>query len=62
LVDYCQQNTIKINPAGLPDGVEQLLELAYDVPERKGAGRSASKSTFLYDVGLDDISSVRATG
>lgn len=62
LADYCRENTIKINPAGLPDGVEQLLELAYAVPERKGARRSVGKSSFLHDVGMDVINGVRAIG
>ena len=62
LVDYCRHNEIKIETEGLPAGVEKLLELAYSVPERKGARKVLSKSSFLRDLGTDIIDSVHATG
>ncbi len=62
LIDYCRQKKIKIDPAGLPDGVEKLLNLAYAVPERKGARREIRKRSFLYDVGLDAMDGIRTIG
>ncbi len=62
LMDYCRQKKIKIDQAGLPDGVAKLLHLAYAVPERKGARRETSKRSFLYDVGLEAMDGIRTTG
>ena len=62
VVDYCREKKIKIEPAGLPKGVDKLLELAYAVPERKGARRQTRKRAFLYDVGVDVMDGVRTMG
>ncbi len=62
LIDYCQQQKIKIDQAGLPDGVAKLLHLAYAVPERKGARRETSKRSFLYNVGTDAMDGLRTMG
>src|SRR5215813_8801104 len=41
LTEFCTQRHIKIDYAGLPQGVQRLLRLATAVPERQGARREA---------------------
>ncbi len=48
LSDYCRQQEIEIEPAGLPKGVGKILDLAYAVPERKDARRQPRKRSFFY--------------
>jgi len=62
VTDYCRKKKVNIDPAGLPDGVEKLLHLAYAVPERKGARRETSKRSFLYNVGMDAMDGIRTMG
>ena len=45
------QKNIRIDQSALPDGVQRLLKLATEVPERKGARRTASDDLFLARVG-----------
>ena len=50
---YCQKHEIALDPSGLPQGVQRLLQLATTVPERKGARREASSEPFLARIGKD---------
>jgi phospholipid/cholesterol/gamma-HCH transport system permease protein len=40
-----------LDPSGMPEGVRRLLSLANAVPERKGARRTGSKTSWLTRVG-----------
>ena len=54
LIDITQLGTrqkIRIDNAGLPDGVLQLLTIAAAVPEKKDTGRDAPRESFLTRVG-----------
>jgi len=62
VIDYGRQQGVDVDRAGLPAGVNRLLDLAYAVSERKGARRQTRKKSFLYDVGTDMIDGIRATG
>lgn len=49
--EYCGENGITCDPAGLPAGVKGLLELAYAVPERSGARKVKDKTPILDRIG-----------
>lgn len=51
ITDYCRTRKIEVDASDLPEGVQQLLELARAVPERAGARRSAQKKSMLADIG-----------
>ena len=51
LIDSCQQRQIEVDRAGLPQGVQKLLKLAFAVPERKGARRKVLGQPILTKVG-----------
>jgi phospholipid/cholesterol/gamma-HCH transport system permease protein len=49
--NLCSQQQIVFEEAGLPSGVQRLLDLAAAVPERIGARREAIREPFLERVG-----------
>jgi phospholipid/cholesterol/gamma-HCH transport system permease protein len=49
--EYCVENGITCDSAGLPDGVKGLLELAYAVPERSGARKVKEKRSVFERIG-----------
>ena len=51
ITDFCQQENIPVDVAGLPDGVQGLLKLARAVGERSGARRSQQPSAPLAGLG-----------
>ena len=51
LIDTCGKNNIKIDKDNLPDGAKRLLNLAYAVPERKGARRTILGQPVLAMIG-----------
>lgn len=51
LIDHCVQNNIRIDKTHLPQGVRRLLNLAYAVPERKGARRTVLGQPVLAKIG-----------
>ena len=53
--DYCSQNNISFDMAGLPEGVRRLIALATAVPERKGARKEAVREPFFSRVGSSAI-------
>jgi phospholipid/cholesterol/gamma-HCH transport system permease protein len=53
LRDLCRRNSIRFDPAGLPEGVGRLLALAAAVPESKGTHREPPSESFLVRVGSD---------
>lgn len=51
LIDNCKQNNIQVDKSNLPQGVQRLLNLAYAVPERKGARRTVLGQPVLTKIG-----------
>ncbi|SRR6056297_1593592 len=51
LIDHCEQNHIKVDKTHLPQGAQRLLNLAYAVPERKGARRTMLGQPVLTKIG-----------
>lgn len=51
LIDECAQGKVEVDRNGLPEGVQRLLDLAFAVPERKGARREDSAPRLLDRVG-----------
>ncbi len=51
LIDHCHQRQSTLDRDALPDGVKRLLDLAYAVPERKGARRSILGQPVLAVIG-----------
>ena len=47
----CQERSIEIDAAGLPEGVRELLRLASAVPEKKDTGRGKGPDPLLTRVG-----------
>jgi phospholipid/cholesterol/gamma-HCH transport system permease protein len=47
----CQERSIELDAAGLPEGVRELLRLAFAVPEKKDTGRGKAPDPFLARVG-----------
>ena len=57
VMDYCQNRSISVDHAGLPEGVQRLLKLATAVPERKGAKRIATRDSWITRLGKGAIHS-----
>lgn len=51
LIDFCEKNNIRVDKDNLPDGTKRLLNLAYAVPERKGARRTILGQPVLAMIG-----------
>ncbi len=51
LIDTCEKNNIRVDKSNLPDGAKRLLNLAYAVPERKGARRRILGQPVLAMIG-----------
>ncbi len=47
LVKLCDGRNITVDKAGLPDGLQRLLNLAFAVPPREGAARSTGSESVL---------------
>jgi phospholipid/cholesterol/gamma-HCH transport system permease protein len=47
----CLERGIELDIAGLPEGAQGLLQLAWAVPERAGARRSARRASFFEQLG-----------
>jgi phospholipid/cholesterol/gamma-HCH transport system permease protein len=60
----CEAHKVTFDIAGLPEGVQGLLKLAWAVPERAGARRTATRKGFLERFGertLEGGAAIRAT-
>jgi phospholipid/cholesterol/gamma-HCH transport system permease protein len=51
LIDSCEQNNVQVDKTNLPQGARRLLNLAYAVPERKGARRTVLGQPVLARIG-----------
>ena len=55
IIDQCGENNIPVVQEGLPEGVRKLLQLAFAVPERKGARREDYRESLLARIGASTI-------
>ena len=62
LSEYCRRNGINLDRAGLPAGVQRLLNLAEAVPEKKGARQETAEIPFLERVGNSAIGAGSSLG
>jgi phospholipid/cholesterol/gamma-HCH transport system permease protein len=53
----CRERGIELDSGGLPDGVAELLGLAFAVPEQEGTGREAVRPSRLARIGQRAIGS-----
>ena len=56
LTNLCEAQSIQLDRSGLPDGVDDLLRLAFAVPENKDTGRAGAADSFLARVGKRTLS------
>ena len=49
--DFCKNQSIQVDTASMPEGVQSLLNLALAVPERAGARRSELRTPILEKIG-----------
>jgi phospholipid/cholesterol/gamma-HCH transport system permease protein len=57
LREPCRARSIEIDPGGLPEGVRELLRLAFAVPEKTGTGRGPRTEPFLARIGRSALRS-----
>jgi len=55
IINQCTEKNITVAQEGLPEGIRKLLELAFAVPERKGARREISRQSLLARIGASAI-------
>lgn len=55
IYNYCCANKIVFEKDGLPQGVDKLISLATEVPERQGARKVATRDSFLVRVGTSVV-------
>ena len=55
IINQCSAKNISVNQEGLPEGVRKLLQLAFAVPERKGARKEAVQEPLLARIGAATI-------
>lgn len=59
---YCSEKGIQFDDRGLPPGVVRMLRLAFSVPEKKDAHKSARRAPLLSRIGAQTLALVRSTG
>jgi phospholipid/cholesterol/gamma-HCH transport system permease protein len=59
LYDFCNEQGWRLEPDGLPEGINRLLELGQAVAERKGARRSLTRYSLVYRLGSALLSAWR---
>ena len=55
IINQCSANNITVNQEGLSEGIQKLLQLAFAVPERKGARKEAVREPVLDRIGASAI-------
>jgi phospholipid/cholesterol/gamma-HCH transport system permease protein len=61
IINQCAENNITVEQQGLPEGVKKLLQLAFAVPERKGARKAAVRDPLLARIGASTIAAGQAS-
>src|SRR5574341_384384 len=62
ILDRCQQDKIRVDTGGLPEGARRLLALAAAVPERAGARKQAARPWLLENVGASAVEFYSSAG
>ena len=47
IINQCSEKNITVNQEGLSEGIQKLLQLAFAVPERKGARKESLQEPFF---------------
>jgi phospholipid/cholesterol/gamma-HCH transport system permease protein len=55
IIKQCSVKNITVNQEGLSEGIQKLLQLAFAVPERKGARKEAVREPLLDRIGTSAI-------
>ncbi|MGD8469885.1 MAG: ABC transporter permease [Desulfobacterales bacterium] len=55
IINQCNAKNITVNQQGLSEGIQKLLQLAFAVPERKGARKEAVRDPLLTRIGATTI-------
>jgi len=61
IINQCSAKNITVNQDGLPEGVRKLIDLAFAVPERKGARKEAVREPLLARIGASTIATGQAS-
>jgi phospholipid/cholesterol/gamma-HCH transport system permease protein len=61
IINQCAENNITVNQQGLSEGIQKLLQLAFAVPERKGARKEAVQEWLLPRIGASTIAAGQAS-
>jgi phospholipid/cholesterol/gamma-HCH transport system permease protein len=61
IINQCSAKNITVNQEGLPEGVRKLIDLAFAVPERKGARKEAVRESLVARIGASTIEAGQAT-
>ena len=61
IINQCSAKNITVNQEGLPEGVRKLLDLAFAVPERKGARKEALRESLVTRIGTSTIEAGQAS-
>ena len=59
---FCSNSDIAVDSSGLPDGAQQIIELAAAVPEKKDARKAEGRVTFLNHLGDQTVEFFRSSG
>jgi phospholipid/cholesterol/gamma-HCH transport system permease protein len=62
LLEQCGRRLIEVDRGGLPQGVQNMLDLATAVPEKKDARKAAERKPFLVQVGEASTDIARSMG
>jgi len=60
IINQCSAKNITVNQEGLPEGVRKLIELAFAVPERKGARKESVREPLMARIGASSIAAGQA--
>jgi phospholipid/cholesterol/gamma-HCH transport system permease protein len=61
IINQCSEKTITVNQEGLSEGIQKLLQLAFAVPERKGARKETVRELLLPRIGASTIAAGQAS-
>ena len=61
IINQCSEKNITVNQEGLTEGIQKLLQLAFAVPERKGARKETVRELLLPRIGASTIAAGQAS-
>jgi phospholipid/cholesterol/gamma-HCH transport system permease protein len=61
IINQCSAKNITVNQQGLSEGIQKLLQLAFAVPERKGARKETVSDPLLTRIGASAIAAGQAS-